>query len=360
MTTEYITMAIAAALIGGLVFLVLGAEWMVRGAARLAVLAGVSRLVVGLTIVAFGTSSPELVISLSAALRSQTDLAVGNVVGSNIFNILVILGTCAIIAPIVVDRKLLKTDVLVMIGVSILVLLMSLDGNLGRINGVILSLGILLYTVWTILEGKKAIAEGQADDDEVDNVPPRLPRDMSLIFFGLIFLAGGSHIFVSGAVDLARLLGVSELVIGLTIVAAGTSLPEAATSIVAAFRGQREIAVGNVVGSNIFNLLGVLGPTAMIATIPVSSQLLGADLLFMVAVAMACFPIFLSNFRVERLEGAAFVLFFAGYMGYVVLRAQEHTLYGPFRDILIWFVLPLTAVILFSILSKEGWKYLRR
>ncbi|HEY5790705.1 MAG TPA: calcium/sodium antiporter, partial [Gammaproteobacteria bacterium] len=282
----------------GLLLLVAGAELLVRGAVRLAGAWGVSPLVVGLTVVAFGTSAPELAVSLSAAWRGQAgaDLALGNVVGSNIFNVLLILGLSAAITPLVVAQKLVRVDVPLMIGVSLLVLLLALDGAIGRGDGLLLFAGIVAYSVFAVVHGRReADAVAQQYADALDGAPAGGPaRHLGLVLVGLVLLVLGARWLVHGATGLARGFGVSELVIGLTVVAGGTSLPEVATSVVASLRGQRDIAVGNVVGSNLFNLLGVLGLSGLAAPdgLVVIDSVRGFDLPVMIAAAIACLPIY--------------------------------------------------------------------
>lgn len=338
----------------GLGLLVGGADVFVRGASRVAIAAGISRMVVGLTIVAYGTSAPEMIVSVTAGLGGQPDLALGNVVGSNIFNVLFILGICALIIPINVARQLLRTDVLVMIGVSVLLLVLSLDGSVGFLDGLLLFAGIVGYTIAVVTASRKAVATGQVDEPGSDTVKPWLPRDLGFVIGGLTLLVVGSRMFVEAATTTAKAFGVSELVIGLTIVAAGTSLPEVATSVVAALRGERDIAVGNVVGSNIFNILGVLGVTALVspAGVPVAPSLIAFDLPLMVAVAVACFPIFLTGYRIERWEGGVFFFYYVAYTLYLILAAQEHDLLKPFSQMMLWFVVPVTVLTLMVVLVQ--------
>jgi cation:H+ antiporter len=259
------TPAVLILFVVGLGSLVLGAELLVRGASRLAAAVGVSPLVIGLTIVAYGTSAPELAVSVKAGLAGRADIAVGNVVGSNIFNVLFILGVSALIAPLVVSQQLVRWDVPIMIGTSALALPLSGDGRVGFIDGLILVIGIVVYTTLLIRlarrEKSRLVIDEYAREYSVKaKVPPeRKARHVCFCLVGLLALVLGTRWFIDGAVALAAAMGVSELVIGLTLVAAGTSLPEVFTSVIATVRGERDIAVGNVVGSNIFNILGILG-----------------------------------------------------------------------------------------------------
>ncbi len=256
-------MMTAALLILGTVLLVAGAEFLVRGASKLAVSVGISPLVVGLTVVAFGTSAPELAVSTYAAFTGEAEIAIGNVVGSNIFNILFILGVSAMITPLVVAQQLIRLDIPIMIGVSILLLILGVDGKIGHIDGLLLFSMVVAYTVFLIRQSRKesrAVREEYEREFGVgkeEKTPHAWKIDLAYMVGGALMLVLGSRWLVDGAVRVAVDLGVSELVIGLTIIAIGTSLPEVATSVVASLRGERDIAVGNVVGSNIFNILAV-------------------------------------------------------------------------------------------------------
>ncbi len=313
--------------ISGLILLVAGAELLVRGASKLAALAGVSSLIIGLTIVAFGTSFPELAVSVIAALSGNADISLGNVVGSNIFNILLILGISATITPLVVSKQLIRFDVPVMIAVSILVFIFGLDGWIGRWEGVLFFIGIASYTAFLIYKSRRPIK----DNENNPTIPPlekggkggfqwqRYLLNSALILLGLFLLILGSRWLVAGAVVIAKTLGVSELIIGLTIVAAGTSLPEVATSVVATIRGERDIAVGNVVGSNIFNILAVLGLSSLAAIdgIKVAPTALYFDIPVMIAVAIICLPVFFTHKLISRREGMFLLGCYVGYIAYL-------------------------------------------
>ncbi len=342
-------------LILGLILLVGGAEYLVRGASRLASAAGVSSLVVGLTVVAFGTSSPELAVSVASAFKGQADLAMGNVVGSNIFNVLFILGLSAVIIPLVVAQQLVRFDVPVMVGVSVLMFLLGLDGNISRWDGLLLFGGVLAYTVFLIRQSRReSSAEVKAEyEDEFGNgkQPVAWLKNIGLVLVGLAGLVLGSKWLVDSAVTIARAFQVSELIIGLTIVAAGTSMPEVATSVVAALRGERDIAVGNVVGSNIFNILCVIGLSSIVAPagIAVSPAALHFDIPVMIGVAVACLPVFFSGYRITRMNGAVFLGFYAAYLIYLIFTATQHEALGTYQAALLYYVLPLTAATLFFI-----------
>jgi cation:H+ antiporter len=339
--------------LGGLL-LVGGAELLVRGASRLALAAGISPLVVGLTVVAFGTSAPELAVTVGSALTGQADVALGNVVGSNIFNILFILGLAALIRPLVVAQQLVRLDVPLLIGVSVLVLGMGLDGRIGRLDGAVLTVGVLTYTVFLIRLSRRESADVTAEYDQAllgnpDEPPPSRPVvDVLLLVGGLGLLVVGSQWLVDAAVETATRLGVSELVIGLTIVAAGTSLPEVATSVLAAVRGQRDIAVGNAVGSCLFNLLAVLGIGSLVAPggIGVPAGALTFDLPIMIAVAIAALPVLFTGYTISRIEGAVFLGYYLAYATYLVLVATDHGAAPVLGVAMTGFVLPLTALTL--------------
>jgi cation:H+ antiporter len=337
----------------GLGLLIAGAEALVRGASRLATFMGVSHLVIGLTVVSFGTSAPETAVSVLSALSGKADIAVGNVVGSNILNVLLILGLSAAIAPLFVSRQLIRLDVPIMIGVSFLTLVFGADGRIRPGEGFILFGGILAYTAFSIRKSRKE--DNGAQEGEIDQKPGREQQpgrywlvNITLILGGLASLVLGSRWLVKGATEIATSLGVSELVIGLTIVAAGTSLPEVATSLVAAIRGERDIAVGNAIGSNIFNILAALGLTGIIAPggIVVSSQALRFDIPVMIAVAVACLPIFFSGYIISRWEGFLFLAYYVAYTAFLILKSTHHETLPIFSKVMVAFVIPITVVTL--------------
>ncbi|EMI45569.1 calcium/sodium antiporter [Rhodopirellula sp. SWK7] len=317
----------------GLVSLTIGGEILVRGASTIAAVLKIPPLVIGLTVVAFGTSAPELGVSLQAAMSGAADLAVGNVVGSNIFNVLFILGISSLITPLVVSSRLIRIDVPLMVGVSLLAWLLASDGLVGRLDGGILFAMLLGYITLCIRMSKReaaAVLGESATDDRGEGDSGKasgnalltgLVLPIVLVIVGLVLLGFGSKWLVDGAVAVATRLGVSELVIGLTIVAAGTSLPEVVTSVVASVRGEREIAVGNVVGSNLFNLACVLGLSSLVAPngVPVSDAAIQFDMPVMVIVAVACLLIFYTGSRISRWEGLLFLIGFIGYTSYLVM-----------------------------------------
>lgn len=344
----------------GLVLLIVGAELLVRGASRLAAAIGISPLVIGLTVVAYGTSTPELAVSVIAALNGQADLALGNVVGSNIFNVLFILGVSALIAPLLVAQQLVRLDVPIMIGVSLLTFFLALDGVLSRFDGAFLFVGVIAYTGFLIRQSRKESREikeeyAQEFGATGSQSPGAVIVQVGLIVAGLALLVLGSRWLVNGAVEAARWLGVSELVIGLTIIAAGTSLPEVATSVLASIRGERDIAVGNVVGSSLFNILAVLGLASLLAPTGVSAApaVLRFDLPVMIAVSVACLPIFFTGHVIHRWEGAMFFGYYVAYTLYLILDAAGHDALPRFSVIMLEFIIPLTVVTLALVVLRS-------
>ena len=343
----------------GLVLLVAGADLLVRGAARLGLRFGLSPLVIGLTIVAFGTSSPELAVSVGAGLAGQADMAVGNIVGSNIFNVLAVLGISALIAPLLVQQQLVRFDVPLAIGSSLLFFVMALDGRIGLADGLLLTAGIVAYTVFAIRQSRREGTEVQAEYEQeyggASHWLDRLPVLLALIAVGLALLVLGAAWLVDSAVGIARALGVSEVIIALTIVAAGTSLPELATSIVAALRGERDIAVGNVIGSGLFNLLAIGGIAAVVTAggLVVAPAVLNFDLPVMIAAAFACLPIFANGFSIARWEGGLFLSYYAVYVAYLILAATGHDALPAFSGAMLAFVLPLTTVTLLVLWARH-------
>lgn len=345
----------------GLVTLVFGAQILIRGASKLALSFGISPLVLGLTIVAFGTSAPELAVSVRSAWGGQVDIALGNVIGSSIFNVLLILGISAIIAPLLVAPQLIRQEVPVMIGASLLLFALALDGGISRLDGALLSSLLIAYIVFLIRQSRKESQQARnACSTEID-VPEDTKWDrhwsvqIILMLGGLGLLVLGAHWLVDASVNFARAFGLSEMVIGLTIVAAGTSLPELATSVIAMLRGERDIAVGNVIGSNIFNILGVLGVSSLVApaALLVAPAMLSFDLPIMIAVAFACLPIFFSGYSIDRWEGALFLFYYVAYTAFLLLAAQQHDLLASYGVVMTTVVLPLTVITLALITFRQ-------
>ena len=345
--------------IGGLVALVLGAGWLVRGAAKLALSFGISPLVVGLTVVAFGTSAPELAVSAGAVLDGKVDIAIGNVVGSNILNVLLILGASAVITPLVVHLQLIRQEVPIMIAASVALLLMMLDGVVATWESALLVGAMVIYTVFLVWQSRRQSASADAEfEGEVDlnsTWDRHWSVQLGLILLGLVALVTGSHFLVEAAVTTAKQWGVSDVVIALTIVALGTSLPEIATSVTAALKGQRDMAVGNVVGSNTFNILGCLGISGMLSTsgLVVAESVIHFDAWVMLAVALACLPIFISGREIARWEGVVFLLYYAAYTAYLILASQAHDALQQFSVVMLYFVVPLTVITMAVSLFKH-------
>jgi len=305
-------------LMGGVILLFIGAEGLIRGSSNLAIKIGITPLVVGLTVVAFGTSAPELVVSLKAALMGNSSISLGNVVGSNIANIALILGIAALIKPLDVHADVIRREIPIMIGITVLLLLLLIDGELGFVDGVILVIGLIIYLTFSVLIARKEKNHEVAAEFK-DGLKRNLGITISVILvivgFGLLIL--GANLFVQSAVAIAKIFGFSDVVIGLTIVALGTSLPELITSIVASYKKESDIGIGNVVGSNVFNILGILGITALI--IPISTVGISyIDLGVMLVAAIILLPLSRTGFTITRLEGAVLFLGYAGYIYYLL------------------------------------------
>lgn len=305
-------------LLAGAVLLYFGAEWLVKGSSNLALRFGVPSLVVGLTVVAFGTSAPEMVVSIKSGLEGLGGLAIGNVVGSNIFNIAVILGLSALVRPLRVNVQVLKVDTPIMVLAMIVMFVLMRDGIVGRWEAFFLFVAVVVYSSLTICLGKKSQRQMPRAEENSLRVELKHSVWMDIVLIGMGFggLVLGSNLFVNGAVALAVAFKVSPAVIGLTIVAMGTSLPELATSIVASARKQEDIAVGNIIGSNIFNILAILGVSGMLT--PLQAQGVGTvDLLFMLGTGILLLPMMGARFRLGRLEGAFFLIIYCGYLWYL-------------------------------------------
>ena len=347
-------------LLVGLVLLVVGADLLVRGAARLAAGFGVPALVIGLTVVAFGTSAPELAVSIKSAYAGQAELAIANVVGSNIFNILFILGVAALIAPLVVSQQLIRQDVPIMVAVSAVAVFMISDGTIGKLEAALLVTGLLTYTGFLFFQGRKR---------GTDNVDPEIGaliqeksplwRNLLLVVGGLILLVLGARWLVQSAVEIASAFGVSEAVIGLTIVAAGTSLPEVMTSVIATIKGERDIAIGNVVGSNVFNLLSVLGLSGLVSPIPLEAgaQMASIDLPVMLVVAMLCIPLFFVGARLNRVDGLLFLTLYIAYVWYMVAVALTADYLPGLQSAILYGLVP---IVVLYVSGSLGWDLYRR
>jgi cation:H+ antiporter len=314
-------------LIGGLVLLYIGAQTLIKGGTGLALRLGLTPLVIGLTVIAYGTSSPEMVVSLQAALSGNGAISIGNVVGSNICNIALILGVCALVTPVTASSQIIRREIPIMIAATVVLCVFLLDDTLARWEGAILFLGVIVYTVTTVRAARKetaanlvAASEFKSEMAEGGKSGPKkasLGAAIGFTLLGLGVLVAGSHFFVGGAVALAEGWGISQTVIGLTIVAVGTSMPEFATSLLAAIRKHSDVAIGNIVGSNIFNIVGILGLCALIK--PISAPGISLlDLGLMLAIAVALLPLCKTGGRISRVEGAALLAVYVGYTWWLI------------------------------------------
>lgn len=339
--------------------LLAGAEFLVSSSSKVALRFGLSPILIGITIVAFATSAPEIAVSVDAALANESTVAVGNVVGSNVANILLILGISALLTPVSISRRIIRLDIPLMIGVTVLVFALGFDQNISRLDGIIL---LTFFIGFIIFQIKQAKRDKDLLHQEADEIIKTVSVWQQVLYFllGLAILVIGADLLVQNGVTIARTWGMSELVIGLTIIAIGTSLPEVATSVLAAYRGEQDISVGNVVGSNIFNLLLVLGLSSVISStgldVPVSA--LAFDFPFLLAVSIACVPIFFTGFNIARWEGGVFLGYYAAYLMYLFLDSTQHNLLDDFSLIMGAFVIPITVitfgVLLFRFMRKNA------
>lgn len=340
-----------------------GGELLVRGATRLASVLGLSPLVIGLTVVAWGTSAPELAVSVQAGLEHRPHLAVGNVVGSNIANVLLILGLSAAIAPLAVQAQVVRREVPIGIAAALAVAALAADGRIGRLDGALLTAAMVGYTVYVVRESRRetrAVRREYAEGIPAPTPPygaASLLVEVGAVVAGLGLLVLGARWAVAGAVAGGQALGVSEAVIGLTVVAVGTSLPELAASVVASLRGQRDIAVGNAIGSNLYNLLAILGIASLVTPggLLVAPGILRFDLPVMIAVATACLPVFFVGRRLDRWEGVLFLGYYAAYLTWLTLDAVDHDALDEFGFAMVAFVMPLTAATV-GILCWRTWR----
>lgn len=307
--------------LGGLFLLFAGGESLVRGAVAIAKRIGISPLLVGLTVVGFGTSAPELVVSLEAGLKGQPDIALGNVVGSNIANILLILAISAVISPIRCHPSIIFRDGSVMIGCSILLVILGFTGQIQRWHGILMVLFLVIFIIYSYWSEKYKNAPSAElhlrEAEEFEDIPLNTGWSVVTVIFGIIALVGGSKMLVMGASAIARSHGVPEAIIGLTLIAVGTSLPELATSIVAAYRKHTDVVVGNVVGSNIFNILLILGFTSIVIPLAINPAVASFDLWIMLIVAIGLVPFLMTGWRLSRIEGGLFLGAYVVYMVYL-------------------------------------------
>ena len=343
----------------GLAGLIVGAEFFLRAVDRFGLKWGVSPMVMGLTVVAFATGAPELAISLKAAMNDSADLVLGNIIGSNIANILLILGITGFITPLQIKLRIVRIDVPIVIAMSIVLYLLALDGVLSLTDGIVLLLGLLTYSVFTFLQIRKNKVDISElyGHEEVELATGTLfyVKNIGLLLAGLALIALGANWMVSSAVTIAQLLGMSELVVGLTIVSIGTSLPEIATSMTAARKGNADIAVANVLGSNLYNIMLTLGLTIVVApgVLEVSRNALMLDMPFMIAVAVGCIPIFLTGFDLDRKDASLFLFYYAAYLIYLILEATGSEYLGWIEKGFFFGILPFTFFYIFSRLIRE-------
>lgn len=351
-------------LVIGLACLVAGAEFLVRGAAAIATRLGISPIVIGLTVVAYGTSAPELAVSVNASLGGNSDVALGNVVGSNIVNILMILGLSAMVGALSVTQRIIRLDVPILIGVTLVVMVMALNNSIGRIEGAALFMGAIIYTVWLIRTSRAddkdpvLAAEYKEAIDILDEKVVQKPLITQILYVigGLAILVLGSQLLVNSATEIAESFGVSDLVIGLTIVAIGTSLPELATSVMASIRGERDIAVGNVIGSNLFNIMAVLGASSFLSSggVGVQDSSIRLDMPVMLGATIALLPICWNGFQIKRWEGSVLVGFYVLYVLYLILDSEKHSassVVGPAV-----FMAAALSMLGFSVAGYQGWR----
>ncbi len=352
--------------IAALVGLLLAGHLLVSGAVLIGRRLGLTATVIGLTIVAAGTSAPELAVFAEAIAVNDTELAVGSVVGSNIANILLVLGLVAAFGTVRLSSRLVRIDVPIMIAASLLLLLFALDGIVRPLEAAVLVAGVVLFVAFTVRSSRADSALQSAGSTDVAierpvetgsaaiDGGPRLVKDLGLVAAGAIGLMAAATYVVSGAEQIARDLGIPELIVGLTVVALGTSAPEIVTSVVAALRGERELAVGNAIGSNIFNILFVIGVSGLFARpgIGISVDVVAIDLPIMVAVAVACLPLLFWDHTLDRWEGLVFLGYYAAYTAFLVLTATNHGATETFVAAMVWFVLPLTLLTVATVVIR--------
>ncbi len=314
----------------GLVLLLFAGDFLVRGAVSLAQRFGVPTLIIGLTIIAFGTSAPELVVGVDAVLTDAPTLALGNVVGSNIANILLVIGIPAFIAPMTCSAPKMGRNMIIMIAAGVIFFFMASSGAITSSNGLLLLTLLICFLLFSAFQGKKSKGDAEliAEYEELAEEPVSYGKAAFLIIIGLVGLSFGADLLVSGSVNVARSLGVSEAVIGLTLVAIGTSLPELVTAIVAAVRGHCDVAVGNVIGSNIFNTLGIMGVASLFGDIPVPDSFIEFDLWIMLGASLLLIPYYKTRKHVGKLSGLIMILMYGGYMYYLTQSADSASAMG--------------------------------
>jgi len=337
----------------GLVTLIGGAELFLKSVDKFGLAWSVSPVVMGLTVVAFATGAPELAISLQAAADGRPDLVLGNILGSNIANILLILGIAGLVKPLRITNRIIKIDVPVVIATSVLLYLLAMDGLLTLTDGLIIFSGLIAYSIFMYTQIKK---DRDANKKKSADKKPKLDEPLTTLFYGkyiflllggLVLIVMGSRWMVEAAVEIADILGISELIIGLTIVSIGTSLPEVATSLSAVRKGDSDTAVANVMGSNLYNILLTLSLTIIVApgALTVSPDALNLDLPFMIIVACACLPLFWPAKELNRPIAAGFLIYYALYLGYLVLISMGHPLVETMEWGMIWIIIPATFLV---------------
>lgn len=335
-----------------LVFLIIAAEVMLKGSLGLANALNVSPLVIGLTVVAFGTSAPELAINISSLAAGHGDIAIGNVIGSNIFNVLFILGITTLFYPLRVTQKVIRVDIPIMIFLYVLVWLMSLNGFLSFWEGVFFVSGLVFYILFSIRSAKKEAKSIRKEYAKEFSSAKTMSKIKSVVFIslGVLGLALASKFFVGSATELAILMNLSELIIGLTVVACGSAAPEVVISITAARKGESDIAVGNIIGSCIFNILCVLGFTVLLfPNQEITRAAINFDIPIMVVSSVLCIPLFMTDMKVSRWEGAVLVLSFVSYISWITLDSTDHDAAEPFGKFVMFFLVPIMAsAVLFT------------
>lgn len=355
--------------LGGLIGLLIGGHFVVDGASKIGARFGLSPMVIGLTVVAAGTSAPELAVVFRAIAADDTELAIGSIIGSNIANVLLVLGLVATFGTIRVTNRVVRVDIPIMIGASVALLVLSLDNRLSRLDGILLFSALVAFVTWTLWATPKHTEEhlGEGGGGPGADLGIRVKagplagglKALGVEVVGLVVgigaLAVAARFVVSGAEEIAISLGVPELIVGLTIVALGTSAPEIVTTVIAALKGRRDLAVGNAVGSNIFNILLVLGASTTLAPrgIAISRDALELDLPILVAAAVACLPIVFWDNKLDRWEGAVFVGYYLAYLTFLVLDATGHRASDPFAFVLLAFVMPLTVLTLAVVVFRQ-------
>ncbi len=338
----------------GLIALIGGAELLVRSVSKLAVTLGISKLIIGLTVVAFGTSAPELAVSIRAGIDGNTDLMLGNIVGSNITNTLLILGLAALIIPLKVHVKLIRWDVPIMIFVTILVYILALNGSISFFECLLLTCILIAYLIFLIRQGGDTDFKIKAKEKRS---PVKIFANSVMSISGFFILVTGAGWLINSSLIFAEMAGVSELTIGLTVVAIGTSLPEIVVVLIAAIRGEKDLAVGSIIGSNILNFLAVLGVSGLFipGAIPVQEALIRFDLIILLVASIFCIPIFYTGHKIVRWEGILFLCLYFSYLFYLFLSSNDHGFVSVFTSIMLYFVLPVTLITLLVIALME-WK----